>query len=271
MKIGVAGVRRDSPRSDHSHWTASQSIVNASVPDSASIGASAVERLLVGALVDAEVAEAALGEQALEPRLVPALGQPEAGRLAETAAVRAQAGVELQVCGPARVASIGSTAWVAAEAEQLDPPFRGRLGERRQQVAVERLQALERGPVTSRLGAAGARAAPRHRRIGLAGADPKGRQNSSSRSSTPSASSWSASTGVTVIVSRSATLEIGSVGADHGVEQPFLAERVGAEALDVGHVAVEDDREGSPTGAGSRPADGDEVERPVEVALGLRA
>ena len=33
------------------------------------------------------------------------------------------------------------------------------------------------------------------------------------------------------------------VGAGEGVEQPLLAERVGPEPLDVGHVAVEDDRQ----------------------------
>ncbi len=38
-------------------------------------------------------------------------------------------------------------------------------------------------------------------------------------------------------------LQHGQVGADHRVEQPLLAERVGPEALDVGHVAVEDDRQ----------------------------
>ena len=72
-------------------------------------------------------------------------------------------------------------------------------------------------------------------------------------------------------------LEHRQVGADHGIEQPLLAERVGAEALDVGHVRVEDDREvpaassASHGGldAGSGMADRDEVERSVE--LGLRA
>ena len=38
-------------------------------------------------------------------------------------------------------------------------------------------------------------------------------------------------------------LEHRQVGAHHRVEQPLLAERVGPEALDVGHVRVQDDRE----------------------------
>ncbi len=33
------------------------------------------------------------------------------------------------------------------------------------------------------------------------------------------------------------------MGADECVEEPFLAERIGAEARDVGHVRVEDDRD----------------------------
>ena len=36
-------------------------------------------------------------------------------------------------------------------------------------------------------------------------------------------------------------LEDRQVGAGDGVEEPFLAERIGAETLDVGHVRVEHD------------------------------
>ena len=65
-------------------------------------------------------------------------------------------------------------------------------------------------------------------------------------------------------------LEHRQVGADHRVEKPLLAERVGAEALDVGHVAVKDDRQvagGLPRPApASGTADGEEIERRVEVS-----
>ena len=74
---------------------------------------------------------------------------------------------------------------------------------------------------------------------------------------------------MTVIVSRVGDLEHRQVGADDGVEQPLLAERVGAEALDVGHVASGGRSPGRPARAHA-VADGDEVERPVEVALGRR-
>ncbi len=55
-------------------------------------------------------------------------------------------------------------------------------------------------------------------------------------------------------------LEHGKVGAEHGVEQPLLAERIRAEPLDIGHVGVKDEREHSlrlfPPRERSRPEHG---------------
>ena len=63
------------------------------------------------------------------------------------------------------------------------------------------------------------------------------------------------------------------VGAQRRVEQPLLPERVGPEALDVGHVAVQDEgdvahviRPPPAPPEGSPAADGDEVQGLVEVA-----
>ena len=58
------------------------------------------------------------------------------------------------------------------------------------------------------------------------------------------------------------------VAAGDRLPQPLLAERPGAEALDVGHVRVQDDRQRAALAAvRSRPAHREEVERPVEVGL----
>ena len=81
-----------------------------------------------------------------------------------------------------------------------------------------------------------------------------------------------------VTVRSRAAREHRQMRADEGVEEPLLPERVGAEALDVGHVGVEDDRDVADASvaasalspAGSSAADGHEVQRLVEVRLVLR-
>ena len=94
--------------------------------------------------------------------------------------------------------------------------------------------------------------------------------NAAKRSATPGASSWSHSTGVSDSVSgapRVEQVEQRQVAAGDRLPQPLLAERPGAEALDVGHVRVQDDRERAARARRraqrSRPADRDEVERAV--------
>ena len=79
---------------------------------------------------------------------------------------------------------------------------------------------------------------------GSRGAPP--RRTSRSARATPGASSWSHSTGVSDSVSgapRVEQVEQRQVAAGDRLPQPLLAERPGAEALDVGHVRVQDDRQ----------------------------
>ena len=145
---------------------------------------------------------------------------------------------------PATVASFGSTAWVAAEAISSTAPSPGLLeGAQRRRPRAPRGARSRARSVGLGVGGRPQRLARPRRRRGRRRRGGARRRNSSIRSPTPSASSWSASTGVTVIVSRSAHLQHRQVGAGERVEQPLLAEGVGPEPLHVGHVAVEDDRQ----------------------------
>ena len=72
------------------------------------------------------------------------------------------------------------------------------------------------------------------------------RRSAAKRSAIPGASSWSHSTGVSDSVSGAPVVEQveqRQVAARDRLPQPLLAERPGAEALDVGHVRVQDDRQ----------------------------
>ena len=201
----------------------------------------------MGALIDAEVAR---------PRARRAAARARARR--RTRAARSRAGSpKRRRCerSPASTCSrrpasrrdaAGSTAWVAAEAISSTRPSRGR--------------ARGRGPAGRRRAARGASSAVAVA-LGLGGAGrpsaaarrrrrrPR-RTRSGTRAGTragarrrPSASSWSASTGRHRHRQPLGDVEHRHVGADHRVEQPLLAERIGPEALDVGHVAVEDESE----------------------------
>ena len=125
-----------------------------------------------------------------------------------------------------------------------DPTLGGRPLERGERIAAGRVEQLQRVAVASALPFAGGAALLRHlRQVRLGGADPPLEQEAAQ-----------ALGGARVLelvgqhrrdrhrqVARH--LQHRQVGADHRVEQPLLAERVGAEALDVGHVAVQDDRQ----------------------------
>ena len=201
------------------------------------------QRLVGRALIGAEVAQAALGEQPLEAGLVGALGQPEPVRLAEAPAMRAQPGVDLQAAalagGDEREHGVGR-----GRREELDPSRSGRIREQAQQVAVEGLQPRERGAVTVGLGPARVavgRLDVVH--VGVARADPVRAQELQQ----PLGNAG----GLELIGEHRGDGErdaVGDradrhVGADHRVEQPLLAERIGAVALHVGHVAVKDERQ----------------------------
>ena len=114
-----------------------------------------------------------------------------------------------------------------------------------QRVAAGRVEQLQRVPVARQLGLAGGAALGRRPRRGR----PRRRRSATRRRNSRSRS---AAPGVLELVGEHrrhrhrqplGDLEHRQVGADHRVEQPLLAERVGPEALDVGHVGVEDDRQ----------------------------
>ena len=137
---------------------------------------------------------------------------------------------------PASVASSGSTAWVAALV----------------QVTCGAKAAI-RSPRRSSASAAAASARPSTRAAPPApcaassacDAGRTSRRNARQRSSAPGASSWSASTGVIESVTwpgwRVEHVQQRQVAGRDRLPQPLLAERPRPEALDVGHVGVQDD------------------------------
>ncbi len=199
------------------------------------------ERRLPGRLVGAEGGEPDLGEEVLETGLVGAFGQPDAAGGAEPAPVRADRGLELQqpcLAGrDQRQQGMGR-----GRGDELDAPGGG--PERVERLVAELLEPLEPSPVALRLGPAGglegrvyvlgialgradaelahevAHARGRRRVLELVGEDRGDRDRQ--------------------VVG---DLEHRQVRAHERVEQPLLAERIGPEALDVGHVGVQDDRD----------------------------
>ena len=153
---------------------------------------------------------------------------------------------------PASVASSGSTAWVAALVHVTCG------GEGGDQVAAP----PERPPPPTRSAPPSRRSARRAWVIdGVEARELAGRisrRNARRRWSAPGASSWSARTGVI------AERDLARVRVEHikqrqvarrdRLPQPLLAERPRAEALDVGHVGVQDDAERV------RAEDGEQVE-----------
>ena len=166
-------------------------------------------RRLVRALVGAEVARApARPSSRSSPGSIGALREPEAARRAEAAPVRAQPGVDLQPAAGAgreqRQHRVGGR-----RGDQLDPALGGR--------ACEQIAAGPRRRAPRAARARGGSGRPRPARVavrrldvrgvGVRGRDPKAAQElAACARRTPGASSWSASTGVTVIVSPRRTL-----------------------------------------------------------------
>ena len=207
--------------------------------------------LELGALVGAEPAHAVLGQARVEARSVGALRQPEAAVPAEAPAVRADAGLELQAQAGAgrdhRQHRVGRRGGGEGDGA-------GALGiaEEPQRLAARLVEQLERAAVAVELGFAGGAAFLRDLgRVRFRRADPPAQEELAQPL---------ADTRVLELVGEDrgdaqgdspCHREQRQVGADHRVEQPLLAERVGPEALDVGHVGVEDDRE---VALGLRPA-----------------
>ena len=154
---------------------------------------------------------------------------------------------------PASVASRGSSACVAAEVQSSTP---SRRAEGPEQVAAALLEALGRAPRSRPPRGAPrprARARPRARgpprpRRGPARGSRAGSAGSARPPSPRIASSWSHSTGVRPTRHGRAVeqVEQRQVDAGHRLPEPLLAERPGAEALHVGHVRVEHERERAP-------------------------
>ena len=145
---------------------------------------------------------------------------------------------------PSRVATSGRTAWVAADgtsSTRPDAPASAKSSRARRR---DRFEAGERPSVAIRLGLArGAQVGLHVGRIEVGRADAVlageleqpirdarrlelvGEHRRHGQGQVPG------------------PLEHRQVGADHRVEEPLLAERVGPEPLDVGHVGVQDDRD----------------------------
>ena len=208
--------------------------------------------------------DAGLLEQRVQPRRVRALGQPEAA--APSAPQRARGGrrcpvAQLQpdagVGGEQRQHGVGrrrsSTPRAARARASRSPPER--VEARRRRARSRRARALELGGDRARPPLA--RPRRRARAIGARSVA----QERAKRSATPGASSWSAEhrrererDGARR--ARVEHVEQRQVRRRHRLPQPLLAERPRPEALDVGHVGVQDERELAAAGAltaGRRP------------------
>ena len=210
-RTGRGRGRRDSRRATRA--TGSPPSRSAAPPGPASVatGASASSGSSWALWSTQNQLDAVFGQAPLQAGRVGALRQPEAAVPAEAAPVRADAGVELQP-QPRR----GSP---AAAAPRGSPPRRpARPGPPRaarwngaQRVAAVRVEQLQRVLVALQLAFAGVAALGRRPRRRSASAAPirHSTRKRRSRSLTPASSSWSARTGVTVIVRPSATSSTG--------------------------------------------------------------
>jgi len=204
-------------------------------------------------LVDAEGPHAVLGQLTLQPLAVRALGEPEAAGPAvpEAALVRAHAGADLQpqpgVGGQQREHCVGGRA-----RPELHRAAQAEVAECGQEAAIELHEGAISLPVVAR------RAAHLGRQRVLAGRlqplrvlDVDGRADLAQEPEVPLAGlalerlELVAEDGRQPDGHRRAAkrTQERQVHACHRLPQPFLAEGPGAEALHVGHVAVEDERE----------------------------
>ena len=192
-----------------------------------------------------------------KPGRVGALGQPEAAgpRLAEARPVRGHAAVHLH-----------PRPGIGGEQRQYRMRRRGgplRVGrEAREQVAAARLQALERALVVAvgALELAGQLVVPRRAQPGRVlgvGAPAYIAHEGAEALGDPRRLELVAQHGRERQRDRRILalehVEQREVGGGHRLEQPLLAERPGAKALDVGHVRVQDDRERAALAAPPQP------------------
>ncbi len=196
----------------------------------------------MSALVGAEVPQAALGQQGLDPGAVGALGKPEALRGPEAAPVRAQPGVDLKA--PAGGGGDQRQDRVSGRRRQQRDISLARQPERREHVALEVLQAGQGAAIALGLGLR--RQAQLRRATGsvaLGGFEPVAAQERLHPLRHPRRLELVGEHRRHGDRQIAHPVQQRQVGAGHRVEQPLLAERIGPEALDVGHVRVEDDRQ----------------------------
>ena len=148
---------------------------------------------------------------------------------------------------PASVASSGRIACVALLVQAACGRERARAGRRRAPRAARARRAYCAGGALELGGEVLARR-PRGRPSTSSACDAgrTSRRNAAQRSSAPGAASWSQSTGVSDSVSgapSSSSAEQRQVARRDRLPQPLLAERPRPEALDVGHVGVQDERD----------------------------
>ena len=184
------------------------------------------------------------------PGLVRALGQPEAAASSPRRSGARARRRRAPTCSrrPASVASSGSTACVAVEVQSSVPSAANAA----EQVAAAALERLVRAHVVAR------GAAQLGRQLGLAGGVEPGRVLGVDRRADLAQEAQEAVAGLAAhrleLVAQHRRqaerhrralehVEQRQVDARDRLPQPLLAERPGAEALDVGHVRVEDERE----------------------------
>ena len=221
--------------------------------------------------LDAGRVDAGLLEQRVEPGVVRALRQPEAAAPSRRRSARDGRRCPRAAAGGRRRRSRSAA---GSRGSRCSSTRRARR-RRPSRSQVDRLEPRERdgvlgGRALELVGEVVAAGRTRARRCrARCEALRTSRRKAAQRSIAPGASSWSQSDGRQRQRQRRAgveQVEQRQVARRDGLPQPLLAERPGAEALDVGHVGVQD--EGDAAGAAAHGVqDRHEVERAVEVGV----
>ena len=205
---------------------------------------------LVRALVETRVLDTSLGEHALHPADVCALGEPEPARTSEPSQVGSHPGVDLEPAARRR-RELGEDRVSGGGRHQLDPPLRVGGLEGAQGISAEPLQALDHtGIVPCLRSRRGPELLRPLRRVPLGGLDAMPAEEVEHPLPHPVGLELVGEHGGDGHGQALRHLEHREVGPRERLEQPLLAERIGPEPLHVGHVGVQDDREvaGCPVG-----------------------
>ena len=198
---------------------------------------------LVRALIEAGVGQPALRQHPLQAGHVCALRQPEAVGLAEAALMRANPGVDLKP-PPGERGELGEHGVRGGRGHQRDPSPAVCLLEGAQRLAAEAAEAPHRAGVVVGLGLGGrpqGGAGVRH--VAVRGVDAMAAEEGEHPLPHPVRLELIGEHRRDGHRQPLGDVQHRQVRAGEGVEQPLLAERIGAEPLDVGHVGVEDDRQ----------------------------